>query len=138
MAVSYYYNTTLGQWVQLGAVSRSILPTNGGQEDFQDHGNTGATETVDLDNGNVHQITLDTNCTLTFTGTVNAVACAFTLIVEQDGSGGHTITWPGSVLWTNGTPPTLTGSASSIDIFTFFTVDDGTTWYGFTAGLDMS
>lgn len=136
MPKAYYHNGS--EWVLIGAVNRSILPTSGGQEDFQDHGNTGTTETIDLVNGNVHQITLDDNCTLTFTGTVNAVACSFTLIVEQDGSGGNSITWPGSVRWPSATAPSLSSGAGEIDVLSFFTVDDGTTWYGFTAGQDMS
>ena len=62
---------------------------------------------------------------------------SFTLILTQDGSGSRAVTWPGAVDWAGGTAPTLTTTAAGKDIFTFLTVDAGTTWYGFTAGQDM-
>jgi len=45
------------------------------------------------------------------------------------------VNWPGSVDWPAATAPTLT--TSGIDILTFMTVDGGTIWYGFAAGLAM-
>jgi len=64
-------------------------------------------------------------------------ACSFTLILTQDGSGSRAVTWPGSVQWASSTAPTLSSGAADVDIFAFLTVDGGTTWFGFTAGLDM-
>jgi hypothetical protein len=101
----------------------------------QSHGVTGATETIDLANGDVHGITLDANCTLTFSGSTSGKACTISIIVTQDGTGGWGITWPTSVDWPNATAPTLTGTAGSVDMFTFMTIDGGTTWYGVTSGL---
>ncbi len=34
--------------------------------------------------------------------------------------------------------PTLSTGANDVDVFVFFTVDAGTTYYGFTAGQDLS
>jgi hypothetical protein len=67
-----------------------VTTTAGGKEDFQDHGPAGATQTIDLANGNVHSITLNANCTLTFTnsGMVNSKAYSFTLIAKQNNTGG--------------------------------------------------
>jgi len=45
------------------------------------------------------------------------------------------VNWPAAVDWAGGTAPSLT--SSGVDILTFTTVDAGTTWYGFAAGLDM-
>ncbi|MGI0075916.1 MAG: hypothetical protein ACREAU_00740, partial [Nitrosopumilaceae archaeon] len=61
----------------------------------------------------------------------------FTFIVTQDGTGSRTITWPGSVRWSGGTPPTLTTTAGKTDLFTFVTTTGGTIWYGFVAGLNL-
>lgn len=97
---------------------------------------TGATETLDLESGNVFDITLDASCTLTFSNPpASGRAGSFTLIVRQNGTGGWTLTYPASVKWAGGTPPTLSTAASAIDILSFVTVNGGTTWFGFLAGL---
>ncbi len=115
-----------------------VRADGGGRETYQNHGNAGSTETIDLTNGNVHRIVLDANCTLTFSGTAASVACSFTLIVVQDGTGSRTITWPASVDWPAATAPTLSTGANDVDILVFLTVDNGTTWYGFVSGQDMA
>jgi hypothetical protein len=109
--------------------------TGGGQEAVQAHGSTGATETIDLANGNVHTATLDADCTITFTGATNAKSCSFELVLTQDGTGSRTVTWPGSVKWAGGTPPTLSTAADAVDRLVFSSVDGGTTWYGNVVGL---
>lgn len=102
------------------------------------HGSSGTTETLDMTAGNVHTITLDNNCTLTFSNpSATGKACSFTLIVTQDGTGSRTITWPASVDWAGASAPTLSTGANDVDIFSFLTTDAGTTWYGFTGGLDF-
>jgi hypothetical protein len=101
--------------------------------------NTGATYTIDLESGNVFNLTLTGNCTYTFSNPpASGVAGAFTLIQNQDGTGSRTVTWPASVEWAGGSAPTITSTASSTDVFTFITTDGGTTWYGFTGGQDFS
>jgi hypothetical protein len=101
--------------------------------------NTGATYTIDLESGNVFNLTLTDNCTYTFSNPpASGSAGAFTLIQNQDGTGSRTVTWPASVEWAGGSAPTITSTASSTDVFTFITTDGGTTWYGFTGGQDFS
>ncbi len=56
------------------------------------------------------------------------------LELAQDGSGGRLVTWPASVVWPGGTTPTLSTAAAAVDIFTFFSRNGGTTWYGFPTG----
>jgi hypothetical protein len=56
--------------------------------------------------------------------------CSLTLLVFQDATGSRTITWPGSVKWGNAGAPTLTTTASKMDMISIFTVDGGTNWYG--------
>ena len=65
-------------------------------------------------------------------------ASSFVLKIKQDGTGGRTISWPASVDWASGTAPTLSSGANDVDVFVFFTVDGGTTYYGFTSGQDLS
>ena len=94
-----------------------------------------AAHAVDLSLGNVQTYTLSGNQTLTFTNPpASGKAGSFTLIVTNGGSA--TLTWPTSVDWAAATAPTLT--SSGVDILTFLTVDGGTIWYGFAAGLAMA
>lgn len=96
----------------------------------------GGTQDIDLTLGNVVTGTVDTSTTtFTFSNpTAAGDACSFTLILTNGGS--QTVNWPASVDWAGATAPTLT--AAGVDVLTFTTLDGGTTWLGFAAGLDMS
>ena len=95
----------------------------------------GGTDAIDISAGNVVTATVSTGTqTFTFTNpSATGKACSFTLILTNGGS--QTVNWPSSVDWAGGDAPSLT--SSGIDILTFTTVDAGTIWYGFAAGLDM-
>lgn len=95
----------------------------------------GGTQDIDLESGNVVSATVDTaETTFTFSNPpASGTAGSFTLFLTNGGS--QTVNWPASVDWAGGTAPTLT--SSGVDILTFVTIDGGTTWYGFTSGLDM-
>lgn len=97
---------------------------------------SGTTPTIDLHTSTNFTHTLSGNTTYTFSNpaATNSVS-AFTLKVVQDASAsGYTVTWPATVDWPNATAPTLTATANAVDIFVFITIDNGTTYYGFTAG----
>jgi len=95
----------------------------------------GGTQDIDLTAGNVVTATVDTSAnTFTFSNpSASGKSCSFTLILTNGGS--QTVNWPGSVDWAGGSAPTLT--TSGVDIICFTTVDGGTIWYGFAAGLEM-
>ena len=100
---------------------------------------SGSTDTIDLEDGNVHNVTLTANCTFTFSNPpASGTSGSFTLFLNQDGTGSRTATWPGSVKWAGGTAPTLTTTASRTDILVFTTIDAGTIWYGAVSGQDFS
>ena len=95
--------------------------------------NSSTAITLDLANGTVQIITLTGNATVTMpTATAGK---SFILLLKQDGTGSRTITWS-TVKWAGGTAPTITGTASRQDIFSFFA--DGTNWYGTTIGLNYT
>ena len=97
-----------------------------------------ASVAIDITNGNVFTITPDQNTTFTFTNpSATGKSCAFTLVWTQDSSD-RTIAWPASVDWAGGSAPDVTSGSGKRDIYTFFTMDAGTIWYGFQAGADMS
>jgi len=103
------------------------------------NGTSGATDTIDLQDGNVHNVTLTANCTFTFSNPpASGTSGTFTLFLNQDATGSRTVTWPGSVKWAGGTAPTLTTTASRTDILVFTTIDAGTIWYGAVSGQDYS
>ena len=90
--------------------------------------------TIDLNLGNVFTHTLSENVTYTFSNPgASGKASSFILKVTQDSSA-RTITFPTSVDWASATAPTLTSTSGGVDVFGFFTVDGGNTYYGFTLG----
>lgn len=123
--------------MQDNLLTRPLLKDYG--EEVATDSDSGATHTIDLTTGNVHDLTLTANCTLTFSNpTASGDACSFTLILRQDGTGSRTVTWPASVDWPAATAPTLSTAAAAVDVLTFVTVDGGTTWLGFVAGQGMA
>jgi hypothetical protein len=92
-------------------------------------GNTGAAATINLNNGTFVTATLTDNCTFTFSNPGNS-ATSFTLLLTNDATPSRTITWPPSVKWPNAVVPTRTETANKTDVYTFFTYDSGTTWWG--------
>ena len=95
----------------------------------------GGAQDIDLTLGNVVTGTVDTSeTTFTFSNSpTTGTAGSFTLILTNGGS--QTVNWPAAVDWAGGSEPSLT--SSGIDVITFTTIDAGTIWYGFAAGLDM-
>lgn len=90
--------------------------------------------TINCRDGNVFSHTLTEDVTYTFSNApASGRAFGFTLKVVQD-STSRTITWPASVDWPSAVAPTLSTGTGEVDVFVFFTTDNGTTWYGFTAG----
>lgn len=98
-----------------------------------DNGNSGTSDNIDWTVGNKQKSTLTGNVTFTFTEPNGP--CNLILKLVQDGTGSRTVTWPADVLWPGGTAPTLTTTASAVDIVSFYY--DGTDFYG-QAGLDFS
>lgn len=95
-------------------------------------GNTGSsvTITVAAATGYFATATLTGNCTFTFSTALTG-AVFFTLFLTNDATAGRTIVWPGAVRWPNGgVPPTRTTAAGASDVYTFFTLNSGVTWYG--------
>lgn len=89
---------------------------------------------------NVFAVTLTADVkTLTFESAPDAgKAGSFTLILTQDETGGHGISWPKSVKWPGGAAPAIGNAAGSDTVLTFVTIDGGVTWRGFLAGKDFA
>jgi len=87
--------------------------------DLQDH------------SADIHSITINESLTGTQTQT-------FYLKLIQ-GSYGRSFIWSAitNVKWPAGTRPTLTGTDNAVDVYSFTTYDNGTTWYGEIVGQDI-
>lgn len=94
--------------------------------------NTSTAITVDLANGTLQILTLTGNPTITMP---TATAGKSFVIMLKTGSGSYTVTWS-TVKWAGGTAPTVTSTASRMDIYSFFS--DGTNWYGSTLGQNYT
>jgi hypothetical protein len=84
--------------------------------------------------GSVKLITLTGNTTFTFSSVTSGVVFSLELMITQDATGSRVVTWPASVKWPNGAPPTLTTTGGSLDRLVFVTVNGGTAWYGDLVG----
>lgn len=98
-----------------------------------DNGNSGTADTIDWTVSNKQKSTLTGNCTFTFTAPPGP--CSLILKLVQDGTGSRTVTWPAAVHWSGGTAPTLTTTASKVDIISFYY--DGSTYFG-TSSLNYT
>lgn len=87
--------------------------------------NSSTAITLDLANGTVQIITLTGNATITMPTATSGKS--FVMMLKQDGTGSRTVTWS-TVKWAGGTAPTITSTASRLDLLSFFA--DGTNWYG--------
>jgi len=97
-------------------------------------GNSGTATTINLNQGNVFTATLTGNCTFTLANS-NANSnrgSSFTLILTNDATAGRTVAWAGGTFRFPGGAAALsrTTTANAVDIWVFFTPDNGTTYYG--------
>jgi hypothetical protein len=106
-------------------------------EKINNVGNTGTASTINLNNGTFVTAVLTGNCTFTFTNP-SSEASSFTLLLTNDGTAGRSIVWPLSVKWPGGSVPLRTTTANKTDVYTFFTTNSGTNWYGNLAQYNYS
>ena len=95
-------------------------------ETVKNHGtiSTG-TEDFDLDEGSYHTVTVGGNFTMTFSNWPTGLS---SVTIKLINAGAHTITWPASVDWPDGTEPAWT--AAGTDFVALFSDDVGTIVYG--------
>ena len=141
--LNYLDITTLGLTQASKAVTadaNGVVKFDNGIQEEATVVTSGTTAAIDLNDGTLFTLTLGHNVgTFNWTNpAASGYASSFVLQVTQDGTGSRTIAWPASVDWASATAPELSTGAADVDIFVFYTVDGGTIYYGFTAGLDMS
>jgi hypothetical protein len=95
--------------------------------------NSSTAITLDLANGTVQIITLTGNATITMPTATSGKS--FIIMLKQDATGSRSVTWS-TVKYPSGTAPTITATASRMDILSFFA--DGTNWYGTLIGANYT
>jgi hypothetical protein len=104
-------------------------------ETYQETVGSIAGNTLDLSSGNVFSSTPASNATYVFNSPpTSGTAYGFTLKITPSGT--VTITWPASVDWAAATAPDAPASGAT-NVYSFYTQDGGTTYYGFLAGGAM-
>jgi hypothetical protein len=94
-------------------------------------GDTGTAVTIDCDDGNVFTATLTGNCTFTIASanSTSNRATSFTLVLTNDGTASRTVALAGGTFKYPGGSISRTEDANAVDIWFFFSPDNGTTWY---------
>ncbi|MEI8141399.1 MAG: hypothetical protein WCG90_00895 [Chitinophagia bacterium] len=82
-----------------------------------------ATTTINLATGNVLEVFLTSNTTLSFT---NPRIGTYIIKIKQDGTGGKVVTFP-TMKWADDAVPTITATANRTDLVTL--IYDGTNYY---------
>lgn len=132
-------NITLGNTtISLGGTATSVgnltltntTVTNYTETRFTANSSTAIT--LNLTNGTMQDITLTGSATITMP---TATAGKSFVLLLRSGAGSYTVTWS-TVKWPGGTAPTVTTTASRLDIYSFFS--DGTNWYGVTVNQNYT
>lgn len=92
-----------------------------------------STTTLNVSLGTYFHVVLTTNVTFAISN-VSATPAANRLVVliEQDGTGGRTISWSGlTITWEGGSAPEMPSAAGSKMLVELLSVDGGTSWFGF-------
>jgi hypothetical protein len=100
-------------------------------------GVTGATN-LDLNLGNIFDLTLTGNTTVTFTNPpASGTLKSATLIIRQGGAGSYTLTVTNGK-YTDGIVPVLSTGVGQIDMLNYFTLNAGAAWFGMYAMANIS
>jgi len=94
----------------------------------------GETINLDLDDSDLHKITLDDDLTLTFSNSKEGQRILIRVL--QSGGGGYTITWPGGITWVNGVVGQPTTTDDKATVFGFITTA-ADTYDGFVVGKNI-
>ena len=142
---------TSGQIIQTngaGVLSFGSAPSSALTNNTRQAVTSSATTTLNLNSGNVIDLTMAANITtLSFTNVPASGTPVLVQIVVKNNSNGtaYTIVWPNSVYWsgqysattisTVQTAPTLATGANGITVIALLTTDGGTKWRGWVEAI---
>lgn len=125
----FIYTQKSGEWEQIGASGGGIsFPIEITVNDHEDTWTSPVAIDLSASDAHVHKFTLDGDLTLTFTNIpADETQIEFELEFLQDGTGGHTVTFPSEVVETL----SVNETANKLTIFTL-RVNDGTNVHAIT------
>ena len=103
--------------------------------------------TVDLSQGNSFELDIDTHTghdgaigTFNITESLGGGKTQMFFLKIIQGAPERNFDWSTitNIKWPGGTGPSLTQTNNAVDVLSFITWDEGTTWYGTTEGLNIS
>jgi hypothetical protein len=135
-------NASFGNISVTGAIntapSSTITGTLKAYRDYLSTTTSSGATTVDLSTSNWFKYTLSSNSTYTFSNApASGNAFTVTLLLVQGTGGGKTVGFGNTIYWAGGQiPPATTTAAGNTDLWTFTTLDGGSTFYGTLAIKD--
>ena len=137
-SLSYGSNANAVSTAPAGGASSSISRADHVHDLIQpvvNLGNMASSQTLDLSRGDYFAGTIVANTTFAFSNPdASGLADDFVVEVTEDGTGSHTLTWPGSVSWIGGTTPTHDGTAAGVEAYVFYTRNGGSVYRGARVG----
>lgn len=92
---------------------------------------------LDMANGSVFKLSLSENvASLSIINIPAGGSTSFSLIVTQNNTSAKTLSWTANktIVWPGNSYPLITSTLGKTDIFSFLTIDEGATFYGFLSG----
>ena len=119
-----------------GGTMTGALKTLTLQETKVDASYSSNATTLNLATANVFNSAPSGNVTYTFSNPPSS-GTAFGFALKVTPSATASLTWPSTVDWASSTAPAAPASGAT-NVYTFYTVDGGTIYYGFLAGAAMA
>jgi hypothetical protein len=94
--------------------------------------------TLNLANGTIFSVSMSANITSIVLQNIPAGTnvVSFTLILTATGTA-RTVAWPSGFRWPDGLTPVLTSTNGKIDVLSFMSFNNGTTWLGLVGGQNF-
>jgi len=99
-------------------------------EGYNDLGTVSGNRTISLASGTFVKAIMSNFTTFTINPGLNTGAIGFSLLLSSS-AGSIGVAFNGNIKWPNGnTAPTRTATSGRADLWTFFSYDGGSTWWG--------
>jgi len=96
----------------------------------------GITE-IDVSKSNVFFLKIKSDTVLHFNNIENVSMDNFVLITEQDDNSSYNLVFPSNTIWSNKIKGFVTKEPKAKDVFVFFSIDKGETWFSSQSMIDV-